>query len=231
MADNRQSCAGCRLWERQTIVTFASFINQNIMTNYKSIFKYFLFASLYVLSACSSDDDGDNGSGSGSGSGSNSSITINLDGVSAKLNNVYWTAESNGDGTNFYEIQFYSFDMYSAMASGDMSAFPSNYSAVLVSFDTAGSLSELPEGSFAEGSYEVSGAVGCSINNPEGKYYIEEGPSSGNLVITKNGDKYTVSISPLEMIYYDPNNSGSDDWKSINTQWNFTGKIRKAPEM
>ena len=33
------------------------------------------------------------------------------------------------------------------------------------------------------------------------------------------------------MIYYDPNNSGSDDWKSINTQWNFTGKIRKAPEM
>ena len=50
-------------------------------------------------------------------------------------------------------------------------------------------------------------------------------------MITKNGDKYTVSISPLEMIYYDPNNSGSDDWKSINTQWNFTGKIRKAPEM
>ena len=60
------------------------------MTNYKSIFKYFLFASLCVLSACSSDDDGDNGSGSGSGSGDNSSITINLDGVSAKLNNVYW---------------------------------------------------------------------------------------------------------------------------------------------
>ena len=72
------------------------------MTNYKSILKYFLFASLCVLCSCSSDDDDNNGSGSGSGSGSNSSITINLDGVSAKLNNVYWTAESNGDGTNFW---------------------------------------------------------------------------------------------------------------------------------
>lgn len=72
--------------------------------------RFFLVAAVCVFCACSSDDDEDDGSGSG-GSGKGS-VTLNIGGVKATLDNVYWIAEPSGDGTNYYELQFMSFDMY-----------------------------------------------------------------------------------------------------------------------
>lgn len=72
--------------------------------------RFFLVAAVCLFCACSSDDDEDDGSGSG-GSGKGS-VTLNIGGVKATLDNVYWMAEANGDGTNYYELQFMSFDMY-----------------------------------------------------------------------------------------------------------------------
>ncbi len=149
--------------------------------------------------------------------------------VKAKLDNVYWMAEANGDGTNYYELQFMSFDMYAYMAGGDYSSFPSSYSVVYISFEAPGTLSELPVGTFSEEDYELSGILDASMENGgEGRYYVEEGPSSGNLVITKTGDTYTVTIEPLEIIYSDPDSVGNGDWGSTTMQWNYAGKIKKG---
>ena len=201
-----------------------------------------------LFCVCSSDDDEDDGSGSdGSGKGS---VTLNIGGVKAKLDNVYWMAEANGDGTNYYELQFMSFDMYAYMAGGDYSSFPSSYSVVYISFEAPGTLSELPVGTFSEEDYELSGILDASMENGgEGRYYVEEGPSSGNLVITKTGDTYTVTkegpssgnlvitktgdtytvtIDPLEIIYSDPDSVGNGDWGSTTMQWNYAGKIKKG---
>jgi hypothetical protein len=189
--------------------------------------RFFLVAAVCLFCACSSDDDEDDGSGSG-GSGKGS-VTLNIGGVKAKLDNVYWMAEANGDGTNYYELQFMSFDMYAYMAGGDYSSFPSSYSVVYISFEAPGTLSELPVGTFSEEDYELSGILDASMENGgEGRYYVEEGPSSGNLVITKTGDTYTVTIDPLEIIYSDPDNVGNGDWGSTTMQWNYAGKIKKG---
>lgn len=189
--------------------------------------RFFLVAAVCLFCACSSDDDEDDGSGSG-GSGKGS-VTLNIGGVKAKLDNVYWMAEANGDGTNYYELQFMSFDMYAYMAGGDYSSYPSSYSVVYISFEAPGTLSELPVGTFSEEDYELSGILDASMENGgEGRYYVEEGPSSGNLVITKTGDTYTVTIDPLEIIYSDPDNVGNGDWGSTTMQWNYAGKIKKG---
>ena len=77
--------------------------------------------------------------------------------------------------------------------------------------------------------YELSGILDASMENGgEGRYYVEEGPSSGNLVITKTGDTYTVTIDPLEIIYSDPDSVGNGDWGSTTMQWNYAGKIKKG---
>lgn len=142
-------------------------------------------------------------------------------------------AEANGDGTNYYQLQFMSFDMYAYMAGGDYSSFPSSYSGVYISFEVPGTLSELPVGTFSEEDYELSGILDASMENGGvGRYYVDEGPSSGNLVITKTGDTYTVTIDPLEIIYSDiysdPDNVGNGDWGSTTMQWNYAGKIKKG---
>lgn len=188
--------------------------------------RFFLVAAVCLFCACSSDDDEDDGSGSG-GSGKGS-VTLNIGGVKATLDNVYWIAEPSGDGTNYYELQYMSFDIYDFMAGGH-SSFPSSYSVVYISFEAPGSLSELPVGTFTEDSYEVSGIWGATPDNDDARYYIEEGPATGNLVITKTGDNYTVTIDPLEIIYSDPDNVGGDDWMATTVKWNYTGKIKKAP--
>lgn len=188
--------------------------------------RFFLVAAVCVFCACSSDDDEDDGSGSG-GSGKGS-VTLNIGGVKATLDNVYWMAEPSGDGTNYYELQYMSFDIYDFMAGGH-SSFPSSYSVVYISFEAPGSLSELPVGTYSEENYELSGALDASIENGEGRYYVEEGPSSGNLVITKTGDNYTVTIDPLEIVYSDPASLGEGDWTATTVKWSYTGKIKKAP--
>lgn len=190
--------------------------------------KFFSWLLLSVVlcsfCACSSDDE------EGEGTGSNGAVTLNIGGVKTNLGNVYWMAESYSQGKNHYELQFMSFDLYAYMAGGDYSSLPSSYSVVYISFEAPGSLAELPVGTFEENDYELSGVLDASLDNGEGRYYVEEGSASGNLVITKAGDNYTVTISPLEVVYSDPADVGQGNWMSTTMNWNYTGKIKKAPE-
>lgn len=172
--------------------------------------------------ACSDDDDDDNG-----GSGK---VTLDLGGYEADLNTVYWTVDEDnagGDGSKFYQLEFYSYDFYNPGSS-----YPSSFSAVYISFMANGSDSEIPAGTYSYGSYEVSGAVGASVSNPEGRYYVEEAPGSGSLVISKNGSDYTVTINPFVCAYAEPQDDGSvDGYATAMTNFSYTGRINRAPAM
>lgn len=166
--------------------------------------KLLLVAVLCTFCACSSDDDEDLNTG-GSGQG----ISLNIGGTNINLNNVYWASEANDDNTTYYELQFMSFDMYAYQEGGDFSSFPSSYSVVYLSFDAPGSPSELPVGTFSEDDYDLSGALDMTLDNEEGRYYVEEGSASSDLVITRDGNNYTISIPSLEIVYSDPKEVGS----------------------
>ena len=113
---------------------------------------------------------------------------------------------------------------------GDFSSFPSSYSVVYLSFDAPGSPSELPVGTFSEDDYDLSGALDMTLDNEEGRYYVEEGSASSDLVITRDGNNYTISIPSLEIVYSDPKEVGSGRWNSTTVNWNYTGTVKKAPQ-
>lgn len=188
--------------------------------------KLLLVAVLCTFCACSSDDDEDLNTG-GSGQGS---ISLNIGGTNINLNNVYWASEANDDNTTYYELQFMSFDMYAYQEGGDFSSFPSSYSVVYLSFDAPGSPSELPVGTFSEDDYDLSGALDMTLDNEEGRYYVEEGSASSDLVITRDGNNYTISIPSLEIVYSDPKEVGSGRWNSTTVNWNYTGTVKKASQ-
>ena len=93
-----------------------------------------------------------------------------------------------------------------------------------------GSPSELPVGTFSEDDYDLSGALDMTLDNEEGRYYVEEGSASSDLVITRDGNNYTISIPSLEIVYSDPKEVGSGRWNSTTVNWNYTGTVKKAPQ-
>ena len=103
-------------------------------------------------------------------------------------------------------------------------------SVVYLSFDAPGSPSELPVGTFSEDDYDLSGALDMTLDNEEGRYYVEEGSASSDLVITRDGNNYTISIPSLEIVYSDPKEVGSGRWNSTTVNWNYTGTVKKAPQ-
>lgn len=192
-------------------------------TKFLAMLLFALFSG--VMMSCSSDDDE-----GGNGGGGNASATINLEGTSARFNNVYWTSEAGmgeGQGENLYQLEFYTFDVYGAMnGSGKI---PSMFSTAYISFSASGSLTELPTGTYAYGDYELSGLIGATMSNPEGKFYLEEGRGSGSLSISKNGNNYNVSIVPLNIAYIesekvDKGNESDVKYKEMN--FSYSGPIR-----
>ncbi len=69
-----------------------------------------------------------------------------------------------------------------------------------------------------------------TLDNEEGRYYVEEGSASSDLVITRDGNNYTISIPSLEIVYSDPKEVGSGRWNSTTVNWNYTGTVKKAPQ-
>lgn len=166
------------------------------------------------LTSCSNDDDEEGG-------GSSSKITLKVDGQSADFGYVYWNIdkEQSQNGKNYYQLEFWSFDFYNNKRPSKMSMF-------YLGFYAEGSESVLPTGTFND--YDLSGALNFSLSNPEGLYIEEDENKSGNLVVTKDGDNYTVSIEPLYIL------SGEGDFDtdatSTLTTFKYTGKIPKAPK-
>lgn len=174
------------------------------------------FTSCMFISC--SDDDDDN---SGGTSGGNTNVTIGD--MQANLNHAYWkTDDENADGLtegkHLYQIELYNFDPYKQNPS-----VPSSISLVYISFEATGTSDRLPTGTFRYQDYDWYGVFGASESNNTGKYQIEDGAGSGDLVITQDGDTYTVTINPLKLDYV----YGSAPTSSMT--FTYKGKIKQVP--
>lgn len=161
-----------------------------------------------VLTSCSDDDD-DNGGGS--------STSIKVGDQTANFGYVYWNIDDeNGSGSKkYYQLEFYDFNFYGNKLNSKMSTF-------LIGFLAEGSDNALPTGTFS--SFDLSGALNFSKNDPEGTYIEGNRNKSGKLVISKDGNSYTVTIEPLYIISGEEGNT-----TTTLTSLKYTGSIPKAP--
>lgn len=186
--------------------------------------KFLMFAMALVmalplaLTSCSNDDD-ENGGSNGS------KVSIKVEGQTATFGYVYWNIDdensSLSNGKHYYQLEFWDFNFYAGKLPKKMSMF-------YLGFLADGSTDALPTGTFND--YDLSGALNMSQNDEEGTYIERDLKKSGNLVITKDGNNYTITIEPLYII------SGKEDDDNISnttttlTSLKYTGSIPKAPK-
>ena len=118
-------------------------------------------------------------------------------------------------------MEFWDFNFYAGKLPKKMSMF-------YLGFLADGSTDALPTGTF--NNYDLSGGLNFSQTDEEGTYIEGDRSKSGNLVITKDGNNYTITIDPLYII------SGEEDYDNISnttttlTSLKYTGSIPKAPK-
>ena len=161
-----------------------------------------------VFTSCSDDDD-DNGGGS--------TTSIKVGDQTANFGYVYWNIDDNdGSGSKkYYQIEFYDFNFYAGK-------YNKKFSAFVLCFLAEGTDNALPTGTF--NNYDLSGALNASTADPEGTYIERDERKSGKLVISKEGNSYTITIEPLYII------SGEEGSTTTTlTSLKYTGSIPKAP--
>lgn len=178
---------------------------------------------LMGFTACSSDDDDDEG---GSGSGKSQ---FALNGQNYSLGYGYWSVEDHDAATGEYSyvLLFWNYDCLSV--GGNLSKLPSVISSVAITFDAQGTEDGIPEGTFAPGSFQIGGMLGCPTSNMEddghleGGIYIEEALSNtASLVITKSGNTYTISLTDATFAV--------DENATSQGSFSYTGSLTKAPD-
>lgn len=86
----------------------------------------------------------------------------------------------------------------------------------------------LPTGTFND--YDLSGGLNFSQTDEEGTYIEGDGSKSGNLVITKDGNNYTITIEPLYIISGEEDDDNTSNTTTTLTSLKYTGSIPKAPK-
>lgn len=171
------------------------------------------------------DDDGGGSSSSGTGN-----MRLSVLGETATFTHAGWYCGSpeDYDGKTYCEIYFFTFDFITGALHPDQSAFPSSYSAIGVAFEVDEKFSSVPECRIPAGKYHLSGAFGLSMSEPEGKVYVEDDEyRSGDLVITKNGSKYTIEIENCHLLANRIDNG--DTFESCAVPFKYTGTLREMP--
>lgn len=183
----------------------------------------FAMSACFAFTACSDDDD-DDGGGSGGGNGV---FTVTGGTSKSGLNYGTWHLEDAGMQNSFYSMEFYTFDIYSALTNGDYGAMSRGFSVVYVDLylpaGTPISGTSLPTGVFSPDKYHVYSALNISASSEEGSNQYEKvsGTGNGSLVITENGGKYTVSIAKMTVV----DNEGSSN-TFYPASFSFTGTMR-----
>lgn len=186
--------------------------------------KFLMFAMALVmalplaLTSCS-DDDEENGGGN------SSKVSIKVEGQTATFGYVYWNIDdensSISNGKHYYQLEFFDFNFYAGKLPKKMSMF-------YLGFLAEGSENALPTGTFSD--YDLSGGLNFSQTDPEGTYIERDGSKSGKLVITKDGDKYTITIDPLYIISGDEEDNAIANTTTTLTSLKYSGSIPKAPK-
>ena len=171
-----------------------------------------------ALTSCSDDDD-ENGGSNGS------KVSIKVEGQTATFGYVYWNIDdensSLSNGKHYYQLEFWDFNFYAGKLPKKMSMF-------YLGFLADGSTDALPTGTFND--YDLSGALNMSQNDEEGTYIERDLKKSGNLVITKDGNNYTITIDPLYIISGEEDDDNISNTTTTLTSLKYTGSIPKAPK-
>lgn len=186
--------------------------------------KFLMFAMALVmalplaLTSCSDDDD-ENGGSNGS------KVSIKVEGQTATFGYVYWNIDdensSLSNGKHYYQLEFWDFNFYAGKLPKTMSMF-------YLGFLADGSTDTLPTGTFND--YDLSGGLNMSQNDEEGTYIEGDRNKSGNLVITKDGNNYTITIEPLYIISGEEEDDNISNTTTTLTSLKYTGSIPKAPK-
>lgn len=186
--------------------------------------KFLMFAMALVmalplaLTSCSNDDD-ENGGSNGS------KVSIKVEGQTATFGYVYWNiADENSslsNGKHYYQLEFWDFNFYAGKLPKKMSMF-------YLGFLADGSTDALPTGTFND--YDLSGGLNFSRTDEEGTYIEGDRNKSGNLVITKDGNNYTITIEPLYIISGEEDDDNISNTTTTLTSLKYTGSIPKAPK-
>ena len=186
--------------------------------------KFLMFAMALVmalplaLTSCSNDDD-ENGGSNGS------KVSIKVEGQTATFGYVYWNIDdessSQNNGKHYYQLEFWDFNFYAGKLPKKMSMF-------YLGFVADGSTDALPTGTFND--YDLSGGLNFSQNDEEGTYIEGDRNKSGNLVITKDGNNYTITIEPLYIISGEEDDDNTSNTTTTLTSLKYTGSIPKAPK-
>lgn len=186
--------------------------------------KFLMFAMALVmalplaLTSCSDDDD-ENGGCNGS------KVSIKVEGQTATFGYVYWNIDDESsklnNGKHYYQLEFWDFNFYAGKLPKKMSMF-------YLGFLADGSTDALPTGTFND--YDLSGGLNFSQNDEEGTYIEGDRNKSGNLVITKDGNNYTITIEPLYIISGEEEDDNTSNTTTTLTSLKYTGSIPKAPK-
>lgn len=186
--------------------------------------KFLMFAMALVmalplaLTSCSDDDD-ENGGSNGS------KVSIKVEGQTATFGYVYWNIDDESsklnNGKHYYQLEFWDFNFYAGKLPKKMSMF-------YLGFVADGSTDALPTGTFND--YDLSGGLNFSQNDEEGTYIEGDRNKSGNLVITKDGNNYTITIEPLYIISGEEDDDNTSNTTTTLTSLKYTGSIPKAPK-
>lgn len=186
--------------------------------------KFLMFAMALVmalplaLTSCSDDDD-ENGGGNGS------KVSIKVEGQTATFGYVYWNIDDESsnlnNGKHYYQLEFWDFNFYAGKLPKKMSMF-------YLGFLADGSTDALPTGTFND--YDLSGGLNFSRTDEEGTYIEGDRNKSGNLVITKDGNNYTITIEPLYIISGEEDDDNTSNTTTTLTSLKYTGSIPKAPK-
>ena len=186
--------------------------------------KFLMFAMALVmalplaLTSCSDDDD-ENGGSNGS------KVSIKVEGQTATFGYVYWNIDDENsnlnNGKHYYQLEFWDFNFYAGKVPKKMSMF-------YLGFVADGSTDALPTGTFND--YDLSGGLNFSQTDEEGTYIEGDRNKSGNLVITKDGNNYTITIEPLYIISGEEDDDNTSNTTTTLTSLKYTGSIPKAPK-
>lgn len=186
--------------------------------------KFLMFAMALVmalplaLTSCSDDDD-ENGGSNGS------KVSIKVEGQTATFGYVYWNIDDENsnlnNGKHYYQLEFWDFNFYAGKLPKKMSMF-------YLGFVADGSTDALPTGTFND--YDLSGGLNFSQTDEEGTYIEGDRNKSGNLVITKDGNNYTITIEPLYIILGEEDDDNTSNTTTTLTSLKYTGSIPKAPK-
>ena len=147
-----------------------------------------LFVVLNITSCSKNDDESSN---------SNTPMYVTIGNNTSTFNHSYWSCwanEGTATGENDYHIMFFDCDLLKPM--------PALFSGIDISISAPGNSNELAVGTYAPSKYRVIVELNVSTNSDRSKeidYESNNDSGDGNLVITKNGDGYSVTLSKVTL--------------------------------